>query len=166
MKTVMMALGALAITCSVAAWAGKPERIPIAGGATGELVTDCGDFELLTDYQAEGYVLNYFNRDGSLDKVFVNVDFVGGIYYNADDPSYWLPGVAEHAQRWYYMKDGGMQWVEIGSPFRVILPGHGPVLMGVGRLVHDLTTGAITFMAGRWDPYVGNFDAICAALRP
>ena len=164
----MMALGALAMVCGAAAWAGKPEQFPFGPFFnTQEEVTDCGDFRVLTDYTVVGYNRSYLNKDGSLDRQFTNVDFLDSIYYNSNRPSYWLPGTAEHAQQWLHFDEDGtaIDVVFSGSPTRVILPGYGSVFMGVGRIKFDLVTGEVTF-TGRFDQLTGNNDALCAALRP
>jgi hypothetical protein len=168
MKTWTMALSVLAMLCSVAAWADKPERSPFGPFFnTQEEVTDCGDFRVLTDYTVVGYNRFYLNKDGSLDRLFTNVDFLDGIYYNSNEPSYWLPGTAEHAQQWLHFDDDetAIDVIFSGSPTRVILPGSGSVFMGVGRIKFDLVTGEVTF-TGRFDQLTGNNDALCAALRP
>jgi len=38
--------------------------------------------------------------------------------------------------------------------------------MNAGRIVLDRVTGEVLFQAGQMDFYDGNFDALCAALRP
>jgi len=164
----MMALSVLAMMSSVAAWGDKPEQVPFGPFFnTQEEVTDCGDFRVLTDYTVIGHNRLYLNKDGSLDRIFTNVDFVDAIYYNSNDPSYWLPGTAEHAQQWLHFDDDEtlIDMIVTGSPTRVILPGYGSVFMGVGRIKFDLVTGEVTF-TGRLDQLTGNNDALCAALRP
>jgi hypothetical protein len=168
MKTRVMALSALAMLCGAAAWADKPERTPFGPFFnSAEEVTDCGDFRVLTDYTVSGYNRLYLNKDGSLDRIFTSVDFIDGIYYNSNDPSYWLPGTAEHAQQWLEFDDDEtlIDIVFSGSPTRVIVPGYGSVFMGVGRIKFDVVNGEVSF-TGQFDQLTGNNEAICAALRP
>jgi hypothetical protein len=168
MKTRMVALGALAMMCGVTAWAGKPETYPYGPRQViGEEVANCGDFLVLTDYSIEGFARFYLNKDGSF-RLLLNLVAPESIYYNSEDPSYWLPGTAENISQWYYFNanDEAIYWVTTGAPFRVILPGYGPVFMNVGRVKLDIATQEFTFIAGQFDNLNGNLDAICAALRP
>jgi hypothetical protein len=168
MKPIISMCAIAAMTCSVAAWADKPEQYPIAYQVTGFLVADCGDFLVLQDYGVEGYERHYFNKDGSLNRIFSNLDFPDGIYYNANDPSYWLAGTAEHTQSWLHFDENGdpINYVESGPAFRIIVPGYGAVFIGTGHAIYDANAGQWTFLAGPRDFLRGNFDALCAALRP
>ena len=170
MKTKIIALSALAMLCGAAAWAGKPEQFPFGPfPVTGEEVTDCGDFHVLMDYTFAGVNRFYFNPDGSLNRLLITAVVPESIYYNSNEPSYRrLPGTAEHLQQWYHFDEDEtlIDMVATGAPSRVILPGYGPVFMGVGRVKFDFVTGEIEFMAGQFDQFTGNNDAICAALRP
>ena len=164
----MMALGALAMVCGAAAWAGKPEQFPAwSSQIVGEEVANCGDFLVLTDYTVDAKGRAYFNKDGSINRLFFDFDVPQSIYYNSGDASYWLPGTGEHIQQWFHFgEDESLtDIVTIGVAVRVILPGYGPVLMGIGRFKRDLITGESTFN-GQFDQFNGNIDAICAALRP
>ena len=157
------------MACASAAWADKPEQYPMESfQVTGELVGDCGDFLVLSDYRVEETERRYFNSDGTLNRIMFDMEFPDGIYYNSNDPSYWLPGKAEHRQVWYHFKDGvAYDAVVVGPTYRVVAPGYGVVLIDTGRFVFDLTLGEITFSAGPHDVIIsGDFDAICAALRP
>ena len=135
---------------------------------SGEEVANCGDFLVLTDYSVDASGRAYFNKDGLLNRLFFDFDVPQSIYYNSADPSYWLPGNAEHIQQWIHFNETeeATDAVTTGVAVKVILPGYRPVLMGVGRLKLDFTAGEFTFLAGQFDQFAGNLDAICAALRP
>jgi len=168
MKKKMVALSALAMLYGVGAWAGKPEQLPAwSSQVIGEEVANCGDFLVLSDYTVDAKGRAYLNKDGSLSRLFFDFDVPQSIYYNSEDASYWLPGTAEHIQQWFHFAEGEAltHIVTIGAAVRVILPGYGPVLMGIGRLKLDVSTGELTF-TGQFDQFNGNLDAICAALRP
>jgi len=166
-KQIVWPCAIAAMMCGVAAWADKPEQYPIEPTQiTGEFLADCGDFLVLTDYRLEGFGRNYFNEDGSPNRIFLRFDAVDSIYYNSEDPSYWVAGSGEHAQFWIHFKDGEpINQVATGPSYKVTVPGYGAVFMAVGRVHFDYTTGEVTFQAGQAD-ILGNFDAICAALRP
>jgi hypothetical protein len=97
--------------------------------------------------------------------LFLDLGVPQSIYYNSDEPSYGLPGTAEHIQQQLHVAEGDAltDIVITGAPVRVILPGYSPVLMGVGRLKLDLSTGELTFTS-QFDQLDGNLDAVCAAL--
>lgn len=169
MKTRMMVLSTLAMMCSVAAWANKPEQLQSwSSQAFGEEVANCGDFLVLTDYSIDASGRAYFNKNGSLNRLYFDFDVTQSIYYNSEEPSYWLPGSSEHIQQWirFNENEDATNLVTTGVAAKVILPGYGPVLMGVGRLKLDFAAGEFTFMAGQFDQFAGNLDPICAALRP
>jgi len=141
MKTNTMALSALAMLCGAAAWAGKPEQFPYGPlKVTGEKAADCGDFLVLTDYSAGGYLRLYLAKGGWIERLLIDLDVPQSSYYNSEDPSYWLPGTAEHIQQWCHSNENE-------------------------ELINWVTTGDFTLIAGQFDQF-GNCDAICAALRP
>lgn len=168
MKRIIAAFAMAMVVCGSAAWANKPVEYPLAEKVTGFLVTDCGDFLVLLDYRVEGYERHYFNSDGSLNRIFVNWDFPDGIYYNADNPSYWLEGTAEHSQAWTHFDENGdpINYVYVGPSFRVIVPGYGVVFLTTGRGIWDYSAGKLTFLAGPQMSETGESEALCAALRP
>ena len=173
MKTRVTALFALAACFAggTVAWADKPEQKlfdPIE--VTGEILLDCGDFLVKADYRVEGFVRFYYRKDGSLSRLFMHLNLPYSIYYNADHPSYWLPGKAEGQRSWDDFDETG-NWIgqtRTGATIRVIAPGYGPVFIDVGRWVYDATLDEFTFMAGKHDWFGEQVqsDAICAALRP
>ena len=168
MKRTALVCGIAAILCGAAAWADRPEQIPFEPiQVTGELLTDCGDFLVLVDYRLEGFERRYLNSDGSLNKILFEYRFPDSIYYNSNDPSYWLPGIGERNRQWWRFKDG-VPTVALGTgaPIRVVAPGFGRVLFQLGVWKYDFTVGDFVFEAGPRDLGDGDIDAFCAALRP
>jgi hypothetical protein len=170
MKPIISMCAIAAMTCSVAAWADKPIEYPISFQVTGAPLTDCGDFLILQDYRVEGYERQYFNKDGSLNKIFRNLAFPDGVYYNANDPSYWLPGHGEQSQIWFHFDENGdlINYVYAGVELKVTVPGYGVVITQAGHMVWEFNGAAWEpkLLAGRLDYARGEFDAFCAALRP
>lgn len=167
MKPTILICAMAAMMFSALAWASKPQTFPIEDQIVGEVVADCGDFLLLGDYRVEGYVRIYFNRDGSINREFYNLDFPDSIYYNEDYPGEWLAGTSEHKQGWIYYEDGApIEGAEAGPAFKVTVPGYGVVLLSTGRFIFDFSIGEFTFVAGPHYFDEGAFDAICAVLRP
>ncbi|MFN2201970.1 MAG: hypothetical protein ACK2UO_12235 [Caldilineaceae bacterium] len=166
MKPIISMCAIAAMTCSVAAWADKPVEYPISYSAYANPLFECGDFQILFDTRVEGYERHYFNNDGSLNRILYHVAFRDTVYYNSNDPTYWLPGTAEHQQQWLYFENGvPVLYSPAGPIVRVILPGYGPVALWTGTWVYDITLGELVF-----NSHPRNFtfesDAFCAALRP
>lgn len=174
MKRIVSLFAIAAMMCGTTAWAAPPDKEYIVRERlTNEFLTDCGDFEVRMDYWWEGYERSYFNRDGSLNRIFMKYDFPGGIYYNASNPSYWLAGTAEHSQSWIHFKDGEpVDLVSVGPDAKITVPGYGVVFINTGRFIWDFSEQTLTFVAGpldwtrSWTADGGDFDALCAALRP
>jgi hypothetical protein len=168
MKPIISMCAIAAMTCSVAAWAVPPEQYPIVPfQVTGDPITDCGDFLVLADYRGEVYQRDYFNNDGTLKRIFYSFNFSDQVFYNSNDPSYWLPGDRGHSQVWYHFQDGvPVSAAQNGPQIKVTIPGYGAVLLEGGRLVYDIALGEFVLVAGRHDLFNGITDAFCAALRP
>ena len=170
MKRIITASAIAMMVCGSAAWADKPVVYPVSDQVTGALLADCGDFLILTDYRIEGYQRHYFNSDGSLNRIFYNLDFPDGIYYNASDPSYWLAGTGEHSQSWQHFDENGdpVNFMYSGVEIKVTVPGYGVVFTQAGHMKWEFNGGVWqpVLFAGPLDYARGDFDAICAALRP
>jgi len=174
MKRIFAAVAMTMMVCASAAWADKPEQFPMSYSEYGNPLFDCGDFLILQDVRVEGYQRHYFNNDGSLNRILYHVAFRDSVYYNSNDPSYWLPGTAEHQSQWLYFENGvPVSYSPNGPLARVILPGYGPVALMTGTWVYDITLGEMVFMPNPrtrevWDglAYGGELEAFCAALRP
>ena len=175
MKPIISMCAIAAMTCSVAAWADKPMEYPgWSETVTGVPTADCGDFMILNDFRAEiTFERHYFNNDGSINRMFWRVYWRDSVYYNSNDPSYWLPGISEHQQQWLYFKDEvPVLYSPNGPAQHVNVPGYGPVALIAGTYEFDATLGELVFIA---NPHTANLfngdnaedmDAFCAALRP
>jgi hypothetical protein len=175
MKPIISMCAIAAMTCSVSAWADKPEQVPPQDDLiyTGVPFHDCGDFWILNDFNGSVYQRIYFNNDGSINRMFWRVYWRDSVYYNSDDPSYWLPAISEHQLQWLYFKDGvPVLYSPNGPQVHVNVPGYGPVGLWTGTWEYDLTLGEFVFVANPHtaSSFNGNnaedLDAFCAALRP
>ena len=169
MKTIVSMCAIAAMTFSVAAWADKPEQTPMSWTEVGSPAFDCGDFFILYDLRLDGYERDYFNSDGSISRILFHFAFRDTVYYNSNDPSYWLAGTAEHQNQWVYFKDGApVLYAPVGPILRVIVPGYGPVAMATGRWIYDIATQELVFNSNphNGEFHYGDMDAFCAALRP
>ena len=175
MKRIIAAFAIAMMVWGSAAWADKPFDYPPRDNEiyVGVPTVDCGDFWILNDFNASVYQRAYFNNDGSINRMFWRVYWRDSVYYNSNDPSYWLPGISEHQQQWLYFEDGApVRYSPNGPAGHVNLPGYGPVILYTGTWIYDLTLGEVDFIA---NPHTASWlngdnaeemDAFCAALRP
>ena len=166
MKRIIATLAIAMMMCGGAAWAVPPERLPImVFEGTGSPFADCGDFFILNDYKVSLEIIQYFNADGSLNREFYKFRPSYDVYFNSQDPSYWLSSTLDPIQRWLYFRNGEPYWATASNNFTITAPGYGVVMQLHHRLRMDWTTGEVVFEKGPNDLWAGNFDAICAALR-
>ena len=56
--------------------------------------------------------------------------------------------------------------IETGVNIMITLPGYGQIFRDVGRLRIDWDTFDVVFLAGEWQSWGDDYDALCAALTP
>ena len=156
------------LTFMSAANAGRPTKLALGPlQFDGQLVGSCGDFDILTDYSVHAILMFYYDAAGNEVRITrkLFVDNGNAIYYNSEEPSYWLPG------------DNGAREVDTlnvvngtvtstATTFKITLRGHGVIFINAGRIVYNADTGEVLFQAGPLDYFNADFDALCAALRP
>ena len=151
---------------SAANAAGKPDTLRLGPlHFTDQPVADCGDFDVLVDYTLDALLTFYYDRDGN-DWRFTRKLFLengNSIFYNSNDPSYWLPGAPGQREIDTFKLDRTMTMT--ANIFRVMLPGHGAIFLTAGRIIINEYREVI-FQAGRSDYWNEDYDALCAALRP
>jgi hypothetical protein len=154
LAAAMVVMLALAGSASAA----KPEPQTIHEEAT-ELIADCGDFQVLTDYVADFRYLTFFDSAGNPEYARVHFTF-HEFYYNS------VTGVG------FAETETGTNLVDLpsdaevtssGLSYRVTVPGGGVVLLDAGRLVFN-EAGEAVFEAGPHQVLRGDTDKLCAAL--
>jgi hypothetical protein len=132
MLSTLAATMALMLAMAGSASAAKPEPTTIPAEGT-ELIADCGDFQILTDYVAEFRYLTFSDSAGNPDYARVHFTF-HDFHYNSGTRE----GFAE--------TETGSNLVDLpsdtevtssGLSYRVTVPSGGVVLLDAGRLVFN-----------------------------
>jgi hypothetical protein len=168
MKRTIM-LSTLAATAVVlfaltgVASADKPESTPALvrlEPETGtELIAECGEFEVLTDFVVDGQSTIFFDSDGNPDYARVHLRFVD-FFYRSDTGV----GFTEHDHSNILIDlPSGEEVTSSGVSYRVTVPGEGVVLLQAGRLVFD-EAGEVVFQAGPHQVLNEDTEKLCEAL--
>jgi hypothetical protein len=141
--------------------AAKPEATTFHEEGT-YFLADCGDFDVLTDFEEDASVVLFFDNQGNEDFLRVHEHF-HDFFYNSVTGE----GFAE--------TDTVLDVIDLqsgteslsGLAFHVTVPGEGVVLLDAGRLVAD-AEGNLVFEAGHHQIFGSNPDTekLCAALAP
>ena len=129
----------------------------------GFFVADCGDFDVLLDFTAQGHFMLHFDKDGNLVRVHEHFEFPNDVYYNSTDFGISFTGNAVQNTQFDVVDN---QLAISGLQFKLTIPGHGVVFHQVGRIIIDFTIPDVIFQAGPADFDEGNVAALCAALTP
>jgi len=168
MKRTIM-LSTLALTAVVlfalggVASADKPESTPAPvrlEPETGtDLIAECGEFDVLTDFVVDGQSTIFFDSDGNPDYARVHLRFVD-FYYNSATGE----GFTEHEHSNTLLDlPSGDEVTSSGVSYRVTVPGEGVVLLEAGRLEFN-EAGEIVFVAGPHQVLSQDTDKLCEAL--
>lgn len=86
---------------------------------------------------------------------------------NADDATLFVEGIpGQVINRHWTGEPGESDPIETGVQLMVALPGYGVIYRDVGRLRLDWDTFEAVFLAGHWDSFTEDYQALCAALSP
>ena len=90
---------------------------------------------------------------------------------NADDETLFVEGIPGQVMNRHWTGEPfASDPIETGVQIMIVLPGHGVIYRNVGRVIIDLSAGSedlpFTFIAGQWDFYDEDYQALCAALTP
>ena len=168
MKRTIM-LSTLALTAVVlfalggVASADKPEGTPAPvrlEPETGtDLIAECGEFDVLTDFVVDGQSTIFFDSDGNPDYARVHLRFVD-FYSNSETGE----GFSEHEHSNTLLDlPSGEEVTSSGVSYRVTVPGEGVVLLEAGRLEFN-EAGEIVFVAGPHQVLSQDTDKLCEAL--
>ena len=168
MKRTIM-LSTLALTAVVlfalggVASADKPEGTPAPvrlQPETGtELIAECGEFDVLTDFVVDGQSTIFFDSDGNPDYARVHLRFVD-FFYNSETGE----GFTEHEHSNTLLDlPSGEEVTSSGVSYRVTVPGEGVVLLEAGRLEFN-EAGEVVFVAGPHQVLSQDTDKLCEAL--
>jgi hypothetical protein len=137
---VLFALGGVA---SADKPEGTPAPIRLEPETGTELIAECGEFDVLTDFVVDGQSTIFFDSAGNPDYARVHLRFVD-FYYNSETGE----GFTEHEHSNTLLDlPSGEEVTSSGVSYRVTVPGEGVVLLEAGRLEFN-EAGGIVFVAG------------------
>ena len=151
MKTFLTGLiGLFVFALGAGASAAPPQREYFQDAVNGLLFAHCHEFgfDILYDYKLEGRAIYFFDNEGYLKGQKFHVQFFDSRYYNSVDPSQELwggPGEVDNVR----IYGDPPTLASSGLLGKLTVPGYGMVLVTVGHLLYDLTTGEILFEAGQ-----------------
>jgi hypothetical protein len=153
---VLFALGGVA---SADKPEGTPAPVRLEPETGTELIAECGEFEVLTDFVVDGHSTNFFDSAGNPDYARVHLRFVD-FYYNSETGE----GFTEHEHSNTLLDlPSGEEVTSSGVSYRVTVPGEGVVLLEAGRLEFN-EAGGIVFVAGPHQVLSQDTDKLCEAL--
>jgi hypothetical protein len=153
---VLFALGGVA---SADKPEGTPAPIRLEPETGTELIAECGEFDVLTDFVVDGQSTIFFDSAGNPDYARVHLRFVD-FYYNSETGE----GFTEHEHSNTLLDlPSGEEVTSSGVSYRVTVPGEGVVLLEAGRLEFN-EAGGIVFVAGPHQVLSQDTDKLCEAL--
>jgi hypothetical protein len=153
---VLLALGGVA---SADKPEGTPAPVRLEPETGTELIAECGEFEVLTDFVVDGQSTIFFDSAGNPDYARVHLRFVD-FYYNSETGE----GFSEHEHSNTLLDlPSGEEVTSSGVSYRVTVPGEGVVLLEAGRLEFN-EAGEIVFVAGPHQVLSQDTDKLCEAL--
>jgi hypothetical protein len=158
MLLTLAAVMALMLALAGSASAAKPEVTTFHIEGT-EFITDCGDFDVLTDFVFDIRSIVFFDDEGNADFARSHVR-IHDFYYNSETGE----GFAEtEASNNVSDLPSGEEITSVGLRYHVTVPGEGLVLVDAGRLEFD-ENGEVVFAAGPHQVEEEDFDELCEAL--
>ena len=123
-------------------------------------------FEAWMSITYQGFWMTFYNGRG--EEQWENYHSATPVkIWNADDPTIYVESVpGSGVRRIWTAVAFDSDIIETGVQVMITLPGHGAIFRNVGRLYVNWFTGEAEFMAGQWDMWDEDFQALCAALTP
>lgn len=163
---VVVVIAAVVLLCSTSASAGgngRTEKIVLPPTCYTEVPTvACGDFQVLADWCEFGAVLVRFDSNGNAVQAVYHWTVGNSIYYNSEDPTIMVEGRREHVQNRLLVQDNILYGT--GPAYRVIIPGEGAVMLGIGHWKYDYNTDELTWYGGPFEAFSGDVPAMCEVL--
>ena len=143
--------------------ADKPKGIPapvrLEPESGTELIAECGEFDVLTDFVVDGQSTIFFDSAGNPDYARIHLRFVD-FYYNSETGE----GFTEHEHSNTLLDlPSGEEVTSSGVSYRVTVPGEGVVLLEAGRVEFN-EAGEVVFVAGPHQVLSQDTDKLCEAL--
>jgi len=152
---------------------GKPPEkfywVDVFGGPTTyefAFVSCPAGFDTMMSVTYQGFWMVHHSKPGKEEWEFYHSATPAKIW-NSDDPSIFVEGVPGQGLNRHWTGEAfNSDVIETGVQMMITLPGHGVIFRDVGRIRIDWDTFDAEFMAGHWDSWDGDFQALCDALTP
>lgn len=169
MKKALLA-AAIVLLLGTNVWSAKPEKqymVDIGGPFTNTFdFIHCGDFGTTMTVTIDGFWIYHPPKNNKGGWEFYHSNWPVTIT-NALDNTYFVESIPGSVMNRHWTGEPfASDPIETGVQLMVTLPGHGVILRDVGRIRYDFVTFEVEFMAGHWDTWDGDFQALCNALRP
>lgn len=126
-----------------------------------EVLTDCGSFQVLVNYELNYITRRFFDQEGNLVKIVEQVwgtdTFTNSVTGKAYPMDFHNNVVVDFSTT-------PPQAANMGVIFRLTVPGAGAVFLDVGRIVLD-RQGNVYFQAGPHQFFDGEVEALCAVMQ-
>ncbi len=129
----------------------------------------CGDFDTTITFTLGGFWITHPQNAKKGLWEFYHSDWPITIT-NSSDPTKYVEGIPGQVMNRHWTGEPFLSDpIETGAQFMVTLPGHGVIFRDVGRVRINWFGGPddpmFTFLAGHWDTFDSDFQALCDALR-
>jgi hypothetical protein len=160
MRRILVAALATALTLLVASPASgvTPQREEVPWNLTVVVEELCG-FPVQFSFEGTLEFTRFFDEQGNLTRIQLHRDEDA----TATNLSNGKTSTGHGVLNVFFDVEEGTEVVS-GLPIHFNLPAHGAILMDAGKVVFDLETGEITFVAGPHQAIQGDFSEFCAAL--
>ena len=122
-------------------------------------ITDCGAFDIIDHYSVDYTLRLFFDRAGELVQGVESVQ--GTDTFTNSHTGASITGRFANSVLIDFTTGFG---ANSGVVWKMIVPGWGPVLMEIGRVVSNEDGSIVTFQKGQQQFTDGDFAAVCAAL--
>ncbi len=132
---------------------------------TGQLVGQCGNFDVLTDYVILVSGTMVYDKSGALVQTVRRLHTIGeSMYYNSTTPEKSVSGGPGEVEVDRFDETEGLLYIS-GPIFKIRVPGYGLIFAETGHLVVDLTTGQVISNSGHNQMVDQDLAALCNYLK-
>lgn len=126
----------------------------------------CDAFDTVMTLTFQGFWMTHHATPGKDGWEFYHSAWPSSIA-NSDDESISVEGIPGQVMNRHWTAEAfASDWIETGVQLMITLPGHGVIYRDVGQVRFDIDTFEPEFLAGHWDTFDADYQALCAALAP
>jgi len=166
----LLLIAAIALLLGTGVSSAKPEKFYMVdfGGPFVDVFPfiDCGAFTTTISITIDGFWMYHPATKGKGGWEFYHSDWPIRITNDSND-AYFVDGIPGQVMNRHWTGEPfESDPIETGVQLMVTLPGHGVIFRDVGRLRLNVDTFESEFLAGHWDSFDEDFQALCTALTP